>query len=296
MKKHAINSSDMTMIPFLDSAIKLEDQLFVMDNLNHPVDNHHGEPMPYFKSYLPMKLPLNWMLIVVAGAIRLNVNFSNYVLSAGMSIYIMQDTIIEDISIDDDAGLIMLSFSHDLFPGTHHLADRITSRQVNIVECLPQQFEVLIECYQMLRRILTDSAFEQKKRESAFHCIGLMLSMIENATSDEAKLAAKSSRKDEIVSSFLQCVADNYRSHRELGFYADQLNLSLKYMSRVIHQQTGRHPSQWIKDYVVLDAKTMLRSGQFTVQQVADELNFPNQSFFGKYFKEVVGVSPKKWK
>ena len=107
---------------------------------------------------------------------------------------------------------------------------------------------------------------------------------------------SKTTRNEEIVAHFLQCVADNYRKHRELSFYADKLSLSLKYMSHVVYKQTGRHPSQWIKDYVILDAKTMLRNGGYTVQQVADELNFPNQSFFGKYFKEAVGMSPKKWK
>jgi AraC-like DNA-binding protein len=67
-------------------------------------------------------------------------------------------------------------------------------------------------------------------------------------------------------------------------------------MSHVIYEKTGRHPSKWIKDYVILEAKTMLRSGNYSIQQIADELHFPNQSFFGKYFKEAVGVSPKKWK
>ena len=120
--------------------------------------------------------------------------------------------------------------------------------------------------------------------------------IIWQSVGDSVHPGSKSTRKDEIVSRFLQCVADNYRLHRELSFYANELGLSLKYMSHVIHEQTGRHPSQLIKDYVILDAKTMLRSGRYSVQQVSDELNFPNQSFFGKYFKEAVGVSPKKWK
>lgn len=134
------------------------------------------------------------------------------------------------------------------------------------------------------------------REEAAFNCINLMGSIIEQGASNQPDLSAKVSRKDDIVARFLQCVNDNYREHRDLGFYADQLCLSLKYMSHVVYEQTGRHPSRWIKDYVILDAKTMLRSGRYTVQQVADELNFPNQSFFGKYFKEAVGISPKKWK
>ena len=153
-----------------------------------------------------------------------------------------------------------------------------------------------IAVYQMLRTIMSDAAFAANRQATAFSCLALMLNIIMQEDESEQKSVNKTTRQDEIVARFLQCVANNYHAHRELGYYANELGLSLKYMSHVIYEQTGRHPSQWIKDHVILDAKTMLRSGRYSVQQVAEELNFPNQSFFGKYFKEAVGVSPKKWK
>lgn len=58
---------------------------------------------------------------------------------------------------------------------------------------------------------------------------------------------------------------------------------------------SGRRPVEWIRDYVMLDAKALLKSGKYTVQQVSDMLNFPNQSFFGTYFKKESGVSPKAY-
>ncbi|MDR0368520.1 MAG: helix-turn-helix domain-containing protein, partial [Bacteroidales bacterium] len=51
-----------------------------------------------------------------------------------------------------------------------------------------------------------------------------------------------------------------------------------------------------IDNYVVLEAKALLKSTNMTVQQISDELNFPSQSFFGKYFHRVVGVSPKEYR
>jgi AraC-like DNA-binding protein len=53
---------------------------------------------------------------------------------------------------------------------------------------------------------------------------------------------------------------------------------------------------EWIERFVILEAKVMLRSSNMTIQQIADELNFPSQSFFGKYFKKSVGVSPKEYR
>ena len=61
-------------------------------------------------------------------------------------------------------------------------------------------------------------------------------------------------------------------------------------------ETTGKSASDWIDDYVILEAKALLKSTNMTVQQVGDELNFFEQSFFGKYFKRIVGVSPREYK
>lgn len=77
---------------------------------------------------------------------------------------------------------------------------------------------------------------------------------------------------------------------------AGKLCISPKYLSHVVRSVSGRHPGDWIRDYVVLEAKALLKSGKYTVQQVSDSLNFPNQSFFGTYFKKATGVSPMAYK
>jgi AraC-like DNA-binding protein len=79
-------------------------------------------------------------------------------------------------------------------------------------------------------------------------------------------------------------------------FYADRMCFTPKYLSKVIKENSGKSANSWIDDYVILEAKAMLKSTNMTVQQINDELNFPSQSFFGKYFKRIVGVSPKEYK
>ena len=59
---------------------------------------------------------------------------------------------------------------------------------------------------------------------------------------------------------------------------------------------TGKSASQWIDDYVVLEAKTLLKSTNLTILQISEELHFANQSFFGKYFKQHTGLSPMRYR
>ena len=288
---------DMTMMPVNRTAIVVEDKMMVMDNLEVQPD---PDGIDDLINRFPLRLMTTCLLIVVAGEVRFSVNFRDFVVAGGSCVFISEGTIIEKAVFDTSSRVILLSFVSHSVPSMDGLHQRNVHRlyalQVALLELRDEHIEMLKTAYQMLRTILTDEAFAANRETTAATCIALMGSIIEQGVSSNTQLESKTSRKDEIVARFLECVNENYREHRDLGFYADKLCLSLKYMSHVIHGQTGRHPSQWIKDYVILDAKTMLRSGRYTVQQVADELHFANQSFFGKYFKEAVGVSPKKWK
>ena len=95
---------------------------------------------------------------------------------------------------------------------------------------------------------------------------------------------------------FLSLVQINYKEQRGLEFYADKLCFTPKYLSKVIKENSGTSANDWIDNHVVLEAKALLKSTNMTIQQISDELNFPSQSFFGKYFKRHVGVSPKEYK
>ncbi|WP_298650554.1 helix-turn-helix domain-containing protein [uncultured Proteiniphilum sp.] len=88
----------------------------------------------------------------------------------------------------------------------------------------------------------------------------------------------------------------HFKQHRGLDFYASKLCLTPKYMSTIIKQTSGKTAGDWIDDYILLEAKALLKSTNMTIQQISDELNFPSQSFFGKYFKRLTGVSPKEYR
>ena len=100
----------------------------------------------------------------------------------------------------------------------------------------------------------------------------------------------------EIFYNFVSAVEMHYRKERSVKFYADLLCLSPKYLSSVIYKVSQKLAGEWIDGYVILEAKTLLKSGKLTIQQISEQLNFPNQSFCGKFFKRCVGMSPKEYK
>lgn len=104
------------------------------------------------------------------------------------------------------------------------------------------------------------------------------------------------SLQNRIADRFIRLVQEHFRTERFLDFYAEKLDITPKHLSRTIKIQTGISPVEWINRFVILEAKVMLRSSNMNIQQIAEELHFPSQSFFGKYFKKATGVSPKDYR
>lgn len=103
-------------------------------------------------------------------------------------------------------------------------------------------------------------------------------------------------RAEEYFKQFTQLLGEHYRTERSVGFYARQLCITPKYLTTLIKRISGQSVSEWIDNYVIIEAKTLLKYSNMSIQEIAYYLNFPNQSFFGSYFKRNTGMSPSQYK
>ena len=103
-------------------------------------------------------------------------------------------------------------------------------------------------------------------------------------------------RREEYFAKFITLLSENFKRERTVGFYAEQMCVTPKYLSLLIKDFSGKSAAEWIDSYVITEAKTLLRYSTMSIQEVAYELNFSSQSFFGKYFKHLTGMSPSEYK
>ncbi len=103
-------------------------------------------------------------------------------------------------------------------------------------------------------------------------------------------------RRDDIVRKFLNDLKDHYLSQHEVSFYSNRQYISMRYFSSVVKQRTGQTPSQWITSILIKEAKKFITESNLTVKEIAEVMNFPNQSYFGKWFKTHVGMGPLEFK
>ena len=103
-------------------------------------------------------------------------------------------------------------------------------------------------------------------------------------------------RAEEYFKQFTHLLGEHFREERSVGFYARQLCITPKYLTTLIKRISGQSVSEWIDNSVILEANTLLKYSTMSIQEIAYYLNFPNQSFFGSYFKRNTGMSPSQYK
>ena len=106
----------------------------------------------------------------------------------------------------------------------------------------------------------------------------------------------KISRKEDILWRFLSLLTQHYKENRSVDFYADKLCISPKHLSSVIKQLSHKTAHEIISDVVIMAAKQLLKTTTLSIQEISEELNFANQSFFGKFFKQNTGQSPSSYR
>ena len=249
--------------------------------------------------YEPFKVDMTMAIIYEQGSADLMINMKKIHVQAPAVLIVMNNQIYQPLGHSDDmkSKVILMSraFSDSLFTNMGDIMSLQSEIMKNPVVEMANEENVFGQFYQLLLNIMS-SPHAEHKLEVARH---LTLSMFYGYSShkhevqDTPKL---SSRQEEIYESFITLLEKHYRTEREVGFYADKLCITAKYLSSTMKDLTGKTALQIIEEYAISECKALLLSTKMTIQQISDELNFPSQSVFGKYFKRLTGMSPKEYR
>ncbi|SHE29919.1 AraC-type DNA-binding protein [Bacteroides faecichinchillae] len=104
------------------------------------------------------------------------------------------------------------------------------------------------------------------------------------------------SNKENIAIKFAMLVAEHYRNHREISFYAAELCISPAYLTKVIQEMNGQSPHELIADYVIIEIKKLLRNPLIDLKNVTQQTNFASQSSLSRFFRQQTGMSPSEYR
>ena len=157
--------------------------------------------------------------------------------------------------------------------------------------------ERLLDCYDFLTRCYSETS-NIYREETVRAVLYTMLLLIADIYGKSLAVSTPQSRMrhEQLSDDFFRLLSRHHRRERAVGFYADRMNLTPKYLSKAIRRITGKRVPEWIAQMVMIDAKMLLRTTRQSVLEVSEILNFPNVSTFVQYFKAHSGVTPLKYR
>lgn len=254
--------------------------------------------LPEFR--FPFKVDMSIAVICLKGSVKGVVDMNSYEIEAPYFHVILLGQILQYGEVSDDfEGLFIIMskhFSDNIFP--HNIKERLplylSVKNNPIVKLSDNERDLMKTYFDMLHKVVSQKS-NPNRTEIVKH---LMLAFFYTSGSQLHQLdkADKKTKQELLFERFIALVQTYFKQERRVIFYADKLCLTSKHLSAVIEQTSGKSVSKWIDEYVLLEAKALLKSTNMTIQQISDELNFPSQSFFGKYFKRLTGESPKGYR
>lgn len=252
-------------------------------------------PIEYARPIIKLPVPpgrtANYAIFLLTdGSIDMTVGHEAYTLSVQKLIVIPALQIFSITAISDDARGFMCFFSQETLRQATNETDfsflKLTSRP--LIPLSVTQGGFIRNLLDRLHTEYTESG--ASKTDLIWPYLLTLLAEINRAYVGTSP--AHTDAGDRLVQRFTDSLTAHIRQHRLVSDYANRLNVSPNHLNKVVKARTGRSPSIWIDERIVLEAKVLLFQSSLTVAQIAGELGFDDQANFGKLFRKYAHLSP----
>ena len=294
---HNIFLLDISHLTEMDMVSFIKGEIVLSDNMEIPF----SEPLEQLpQNDFPVEAGMSMVLFCLQGELHVRISLKEYTLRPDMFCVIITGMIFEVLSISNDFRGFMIATRTNFMPVTEK-----TTQVMSFYKCLQSRHCFVLEEKEVMAFVGVYHSIKATLQELDHpYRIPMLQSYVQILyyrmlpivlKEEESRSKYSHTRQEEIFQRFIGEVEKHYRKERSVKFYADLLCISPKYLSTVIYKISQQLAGEWIDAYVILEAKTLLKSGRLTIQQISEQLNFSNQSFFGKFFKRCAGMSPKEY-
>ena len=185
-----------------------------------------------------------------------------------------------------------------------NIQGRLQIRNEPCMEISERQTDSIVRLINIIRdKAESDEPVYAKETLESIHTVylrhlryALCAKVLEAYFSNTPLQAMPQSKEDVILNRFLVSVYENCHRQRIVQYYADEQHLSPYYFSSIIKSRSGKSALQWIENVTMIFARQYLECSRMSIKEIADRLNFPDQSGFGRYFRHSEGCSPSAFR
>lgn len=256
------------------------------------------------EEFLSMPSRLNAYLVAVctAGEADMMLNLERVTLRKNTLYLLAPNHILQHFSMRDFRVALLL-VSADLFNHINIDTKRLMPLSVgykdSVIELTDEEAASMVDYISRVKREIEVKPGVFTQDLIATQIAGVMYKvgdMLMRRSETQKEVGAVKHRAEDYFKQFTTLLGKHFLVERSVGFYAEQLNITPKYLTTLIKRVSGRSVSQWVDYYVTIEAKTMLKFTDMSILEISNALNFANQSFFGSYFRRNAGMSPSQYR
>ncbi len=252
--------------------------------------------------HFPIRIDAMAIILCSKGTGQITIDLKEYEITENSIMIIQPNNYITNISGSSDslAQVMMISrkIAEDILPKiTDMLPLMLNLNRDSVIKLNQTEFDIFSNLYKYIKTALSRGNSKLLKQKIICILQTILFEIVEiksNKRTDNDPF--QHSRKEEIMAKFIMHVGQNFKTHRQVAFYSNLMCITSKHLSAVIKEISNRTPSDWIDNFVILETKVLLKSTNMSIQEIANTLNFSNQSFFGKYFKHNTGLTPSEYR
>lgn len=241
--------------------------------------------------------------VTVSGTAKIKINGKLHELRPNTLFIFNENTVIEQVKASIRSSGYMITYSRQYLNSIHVDTQDLISIYHGFLDepCVqiePQEAAYIHDISKLMRSMLCDYAPTPNRNKIINSLFGAMFHYVMGILQQHSipTAGSVSNRTDELFNRFLTLLREHCSTERSVEFYASEMGITPKYLSLILKKKSGRNASKLIDEAVVYEAKRLLKYSGLSIQEIATKLNFASQSFFGKYFKQRVGVSPSRYK
>lgn len=302
MENHFNNISISRIREYLpeDKYLGVDNEFFIIDTKSMKQPHTFAYPCR-FDGYLA--------IFCVKGGVRITMNMNEFEMRDNTLLLSLPGNIIKVSELSEgmepeDMRYVILAMSKEYLSGMRMDMNRIFSDAMPILEnpCLrleEKETALAGKYLELLANVMAaDIQYKTEVMHSLLSSVFYLIAGVwtSRMTEKRKNVPVQSSRSKMIFEQFIRLVAEHHTKERNVGFYADKLCLTPKYLSKLIKTASGRSAPEWIDSYVILEAKNLLKYSNMTIKEIVYRLNFPNQSVFYKFFKARTGQTPSEYR
>ena len=287
------NLADVSAMPVKEELIRYnDDELVIVDNLREIPQLGSG------------KIDFNVVAACIAGRMLLEVSGQPTTVNAQQIFVCHPHVVLSNLMISPDFECKVMCLSDRLLYSILQSQmliwnNMLYKQHYRIIDIPADRFGPYNELrYQWLNE---DNPFKREilvslLRVALLELCHQLMSKDKDQKAGEDLLQEGNSRMETLFHQFLKNIARRRIKKLSVSEYAEELCISPKYLSTVCRTVSGKSPTEWISEYVVEDIIHYLKNTKLTASQIGIELGFPNASFFGKYVREHLGMSPNEFR